>query len=370
MTFVVFLRERKLGAGQHHDHEMGEQTNAFNRQLEALGNVERSIGEQLIQLKAQNQELNRLGGSLSTYRKGSFPDYLMEIGKLAETASHLDILVDCLDFGSFFEPKFHNDVHFSICGASNRGVRTRILVCGYVPEPFTGPSGQALSKYKTADELLGAYCKMLTGDGGFVDWIKEKLGSPEGQAFKTFAATWFRTPDPGLVAPLAGSDLPTIQADPILEATQRDMHFATILADPERARTLLSDCLDVCLGKRVPSAKPEDGPLLTTLLQIRQLWFARDLQRFGVKIRTLAQPEPMFFWIKYKNEEPDRRDIQDDDALFTFAKASRGPGQLGYTTHDPDLLNTFRATFEEKWAEADAQKAGAERPWLAFLRTQ
>jgi hypothetical protein len=325
---TIHLALSGIGYAWNHDREMREQSKAVEHQLEELKKVESFIGEELIQLKDQARELKRLEGSLSTYRKGPFPQYLNEIGKLAATATHLDVLVDGLDYGSFFAPTVHKDVHSTICKVAQKPeVRVRILVCG-MPEPLTGPSGQTLNKYANADALLKDYTGMLDEDKGFKAWIKT-LGSSGDGNLKAFAETW-----------LGSLKL-------------------------EFTKALLDACISVCSGGQVLTTSSQDAPLFKTLLQLRQLWFARDLHRFGVDIRAQAVTEPMFVWIKYENEPQSERDIT-DDALFTFSNAARGPGQLGYSTHDPDLLNTFRAMFEEKWNEADPQKN--ELPWLKFLQ--
>ena len=94
-TLINFLQERApeliaiyLGISGivyawNHDREMREHSRALQEQLDAMAKLE---------------------GSLSTRRKGPFPEYLSEIGQFAKTGAHLDILVDCLDYGSFFAP--------------------------------------------------------------------------------------------------------------------------------------------------------------------------------------------------------------------------------------------------------------------------
>jgi hypothetical protein len=277
-----------------------------------------------------NRDLKRVEGALSTYRKGSFPHYLSEIGKLAESACCLDILVDCLDFGSFFAPDVHETVHNQICKLARNHARVRILVCGKRPEPLTGPSGMKLREYKNAGTLVKNYCQVLRNDPGFKDWIAT-MGSPDDEIVKRFNVAWLEKPGLELTAEL------------------RDQ------------------CIAVCSG-RLGLGTSEGDPLRRILLQLRQLWFAKDLPRFGVQIRAQSTPEPMFFWIRYKNEGEKDRHVS-DDAMFTFAVAARGPGQLGYSTHDPDLLNTFRAIFEKKWNDSDPKLPNrTELEWLTFLR--
>jgi hypothetical protein len=275
----------------------------------------------------QLEELRKLEGSLSTRRKGPFPQYLIEIGGLAETANHLDVLVDCLDYGSFFLPKVHQEVHDKICfAAGKRGIPVRILVCGEVPEPFTGASGELFSKDKASDELLRRYFSALKGDTAFQGWV-ERLDSQNDSEFDKFRETWFRKPKPTVDTLRAG--------------------------------------IKACAGEADIEAIKNNEALRTAVLQVRQVWFAEELQRADVKIRALSNPQPMFFWLKY-SEGKAGGDVT-DDGLFTFAKAARGPSQLGYITHDPPLLDTFSAIFEDRWSDAGKEK---EPEWLQFLKKQ
>ena len=203
---------------------------------------ERPAGHLIVVSDAENGEnerSNALGYALSTSRKGPFPLYLSEIGTLAKRAHRLDILVDCLDYGSFFKPDVHQTVHDIVCEVA-KTIEVRILVCGEVPQPLTEPSGRSLSK----DEL-DTYCAALREDKGFSRFLEE-LAFPENVTFKTFETTWFKTPPP------SGS---------------------------------LDACRRVCSpGSASLTAGAEDRRILETLLQIRQLWFARQLRHAGVLI--------------------------------------------------------------------------------------
>jgi hypothetical protein len=293
------------------------------------------LDKQVAQLRDQAQRLRMLEGSLSTHRRGPFPRYLQDIGKLAGTAKkndHVDILVDSLDYGSFFKPSIHQQVHRAIRAAARRGVKIRILVCADPPEPFTGPSGQRLSaEDKNSADLLSDYCSALGSDSEFkrfVGWLRSA-----DSVFDRFSNDWFK-----------------------------DDWFKGPQKKPDAE--ILDKCAEVCEGKRRLSVGDGDDLLLKTLLQIRQLWFAIDLQKCCVDVRGLSGSEPMFFWIKYK-EEPGKEIT--DDGLFTFANAARGAGQLGYVTHDEDLLSTFGTIFNEMWD--DPTKTSPDPKWLEFLRT-
>ncbi len=331
---TIYLAVSGIHYAWRHDYELGEQTHNLINQV---------------------AQLKQLEGSLSTYRKGPFPKYLSEIGKLARTACHFDIMVDCLDYGSFFAPEVHQRVHNNICMAAKKpGVTIRILVCGELPEPFTGPSGQRLREYEDHEELLKNYSLMLKNDKGFNGFLQD-LATSATTTFSEFATTWFKGNAPGL---------------PLLEICRQ---VCAINVDAGGSDTNNTSAL---------TADDDGWQVLQTLLQIRQFWFARDLRRAGVEIRAYPvadrqpasthQSEPIFFWIKYKKKGVDKQFISKereitDDALFTFANAARGKGQLGYSTHDEDLLNTFRAIFEDNWEQADPLK-GKQPSWLTFLK--
>ncbi len=283
-------------------------------------------------LNEQVANLERLEASLSTRRTAAFPAYLGEIGNLARTAYHLDIMTDCLDYGSFFAPEVHQEVHDAILATAKRTKNVRILVCGEVPEALTSPSGQKIEDYPNAAELVKEYCSVLRRDAGFVGWIT-RLRSANDPFLKEISESWFKRQE-------GGSNL----------------------------KVDLKDTLPHCIKALEESGDdPEarDGdPILRSLLQLRQLWFARQLQDVAVKIQGLGAAQSLFFWMKYRYEERHRRDTSNDNAQFTFGSAARGPNQLGYTTHDPDLLNTFRDTFDEKFK--DVERRG-KPPWLMVL---
>jgi hypothetical protein len=298
------------------------------------------------ELEKQTEELRWLQRSLSTRRLTQFPMYLTQIQKLAKatkkdakktvrvmpwaadrharTAMHLDILADCLDYGSFFSPDFHAAVHKALCRAAySPGVQVRILVCGPMPEPFTGPSGQKLSDYSNHDQILANYRSFLLEDSGFVNWLQRL--QPSDSRWKEIARSWF-------VSLIEDAD-PMPSWDDLLIKYNYDQ-----MVDNKEKR-------------------------LKQMLQIRQLWFAKDLQRVHIQIAGLPERQPLFFWIKYRYDDQRKRDTR-DAALFTFAHSRAGEGQLGFTTRDHDLLNTFRAMFDERWEAAQTK----EPDWLRVLK--
>jgi hypothetical protein len=254
----------------------------------------------------------------------------VEIGELqhqSDVLVHLDILSDCLDYGSFFAPANHREVHKALCSAAEtRGIAVRLLVCSeHIPEPFTGPSGQELHEYPNCVELLHIYQQTLLSDASFMDWLG-RLNDAR-VAWPRIAKSWFFELVNGVEMP----DWPTLLTS----------NFG----------------LEVGNEKGEHQHGGEEERKLKQILQIRQLWFATKLQGAGVKIRWLPRRKSLFLWAKYRHRGHGTKDVKnrhiDDDALFTFAHAMGGEAQLGFSTHDHDLLDSFRVLFEATWDKAD-----------------
>ncbi len=327
--FTIWLASSGILYALRHEHELGKQTDRVELQLNKLLEIEVSIGSQLTQLTEQSQELKRLDESLSTRRVGAFPSYISQLAELVEGArTSLDVLCDCVDYGSFFAPQVHRRLHDAVLRAK-RTIPVRILVCGGTPNPYTNPSGRDFTEYRrdygSLKKYLGAYCEAMRNDGGFDRWI-ESLNNPGDAKSDGFKNNWF-------------------------EDAWR----------PHNMQEALGECLKVCRNARTLGDDDGSEAVFRTLLQARQLWFARELWLHGVEIRGMVSDEPMYLWIRDKIKEQ----VGDgDEGLFTFAKAAHGPGQLGYRTHDSDLLETFRAIFDELW-----DKAASSKPlWLQVVK--
>ena len=327
--FTIWLASSGILYALRHEHELTKQTDRVAQQLHKLAGIEESIHSQLTQITEQSRELKRLDESLSTRRVGAFPAYVRHLAELVEGAkASLDILVDCVDYGSFFAPQVHQRLHDAILHAK-RNMPVRMLVCGGTPKPYTNPSGLNFNEYRkdysSLKKYLTAYCRALHSDVGFDRWI-EFLNDPTKARFDGFKNNWFED-----------------------EWRPSDLQQA------------LGECLKVCRNARILGDDKESESVFRTLLQARQLWFAEELWRHGVEIRGLITDEPMYLWIRDKIKE---QVGNGDEGLFTFAKAAHGPGQLGYRTHDSDLLETFRAIFDELWCKAESVRPA----WLEVVK--
>jgi hypothetical protein len=165
------------------------QTVTLNLQYEKIKDVHSSIASQLTQLELVSE-------SLSTYRIGPFPRYLRDIGKLvreSECGDHLDFLVDCLDYGSFFRPAVHAIVHHQIHLAIQRGVAVRMIVCGPVPQHLTEVSGRAAQRFGDQwPKIVDRYNRALVRDVDFSVFLGSFRNSSK---VDDFVAKWFQSPD-------------------------------------------------------------------------------------------------------------------------------------------------------------------------------
>lgn len=300
-----------------HDYRLSRQSENIDAQLRRLQKIEETTITQLEHLSLQNQELRRIEGSLSTRRTGHFPDYVSKISRIAtETTHSLDILADCVDYGSFFAPEAHRRAHEAICKAAGKdGVKVRIVVCG-PPQTFTATSGRSSEDYvRNYEEIkgyLGPYLKRVQSDHGFKKWMSELL-DPSATEFEKLKK-WL------------------VECDSPVQGTSIEV---------------LSRCAAVCAERAKLGRDANDQIVFTTLLQVRQKWFADLLSDAGAEIRYVGNRERIFLWIKDKNVVQNGE--KTECAVFTFPSAGHGKSQLGYETHDPDLLRTFESIFKENW---------------------
>ena len=301
-------------------------------------------------LEKQTEELRWLQRSLSTRRLTQFPMYLTQIQKLAKatkkdakktvrvmpwatdrparTAMHLDILADCLDYGSFFSPDFHAAVHKALCRAAYApGVQVRILVCGPMPEPFTGPSGQKLSDYPNHDQILSDYRSFLRGDPGFMDWLRRL--KPSDSRWNELAGSWF-------------ASLLDANSMPSWDDLLINYDYGRMVDDKEKR--------------------------LKQLLQIRQLWFAKDLQRVRVQIAGLPERQPLFFWIKYRYREQRKRDTRDRPAPlnphtteYDFVFSGRGRGMSRGEHSEAEMIAALKQVEAGRKVEDVAREVGVSK---------
>ena len=266
-------------------------------------------------LRKQVEKLNRIAGFVSTQRTGSFASHVARVAKAADDAvGSLDIMIDCVDYGSFFAPEEHHKAHEAICtAASQRKVKVRLLVCG-PPQALTGTSGLSVEKYVDEFDALGPfvsrYLHFIRDQPGFVGWMCEvaRPGSPDFMKLADWLARW------------------------------ESRTLASWSA-------LLGECCKVCSGAKDLTKAQADKPVFRMLLQARQYWFVDQFRRANVDVAYASGKELLYLWIR------DARVAMRGQALFAFPNTSGRDEQSRYQTEDQGFLYTFQGIFDQKWWE-------------------
>ena len=88
-------------------------------------------------VRALSRKQTEIRDQITTQGIAPFPQHLQHIAELVGEANvSIDIMADCVDYGSFFEPKTHRELVDKLVKAHKEGVKVRILVCG-PPQPIT-----------------------------------------------------------------------------------------------------------------------------------------------------------------------------------------------------------------------------------------
>ena len=87
-------------------------------------------------VRALSRKQTEIRDQITTQGIAPFPQHLQHIAELVGEANvSIDIMADCVDYGSFFEPKTHRELVDKLVKAHKEGVKVRILVCG-PPQPI------------------------------------------------------------------------------------------------------------------------------------------------------------------------------------------------------------------------------------------
>jgi len=267
------------------------------------------------------RQLRAIEESLSTQRVGRFPQFLDEIGKLLHGASRIRILADCADYGSFFAPEDHSELHDAICKFSKvSGHTVQLLVAG-PPAPLTATgslsSDEYLDRYK---DLMASYwpkyIKQLHEDGGFLDWLEDVAVQNEGDHRSKLFEDWLHRYQPEMTPDLG---------------------------------TVIQKAKAVCDGSLKLKRDASSSMAFKILLQARQYWFEKRLKADRVDIRHVDQKTPLFLWISHKTSEANQED--EGVALFAFPSPHRTgrKSALAFRTIDSDLIRIFENIFDEMW---------------------
>jgi hypothetical protein len=255
---------------------------------------------------------------------GLFPKHLTDIAKLVDDAKDsIDILADCVDYGSFIDPNGHKQLFDKIIEAKiQRGIRIRILVCG-PPQPITrisnfydnAPEQEKFQEFyqsrdKSFKSLYETYISMLRMDNDFVMFLKNISGDEQiRQVVKEFVDKRPRQNENGSPI-LSGNEFKRLVEQCILEL---EKHGAIkFIGDDE----------------------------FTILLEIRQKWFENKLKGIGAIVEYAPNEiVPIFCWLKDNIL----------DSVFVFSESVTKTRGMGFRTQDSDLVGIFHNIFENQW---------------------
>jgi GNAT superfamily N-acetyltransferase len=272
-------------------------------QKEYLGPFEFALGAAAVVLAGLHAfHLEKITKSVSTRFIGRFPDDLDAIRSLVDNSvQRIKILVDAVDYGSFFRPLAHERLFRALRAARERGVDVHILVCGS-PQPLSHAS-------YSADRVL----LDLKGNIEFETTLSIYLDGLRGDEP-------FRSALPGFLA-----DLLKVPA------------YEGLLRGKNPTQDGLTDFIDrKKTNGRIDWCKNAE---FMALLLCRHEWFAQRLRSDGVKIEIdwEAGQLQQFVWLRDGIE-----------AVFLFPSADRDKQKLAFLTRDPQLVTTFEHIFTQR----------------------
>ena len=270
-------------------------------------------GVQYRDSKHQSNNLRFILDSIPTTCIGRFPGHVAKIAEIVTTAKiSLDIMADCVDYGSFFDPDAHQSLFRAIRQAAMNNVEVRLLVCGR-PQPITQNSfffGKDLSERldnRDFRRYLSIYLDCLQRDTNFQHWLRSSLTNTEVESW---------------VLGCLGRGGDAHQEHPL--------------------SAIFEKCLNVC--ETNGNFKGGEDEEFTTLLLLRQRYFEEKLKGDGVQVRQQPNEEAIFLWLKDAERE----------ALFAHGSSLDKDSAQGFRTLDTNLLQVFQSIFEDRWAKAVA----------------
>jgi hypothetical protein len=255
--------------------------------------------------------------AMTTRSVGPFPGHLDAISELIDGTRNegtLDIIADCADYGSFYDPKSYKKLQAAIATASSRNVKIRYVVCGRLHR-FTANSpyfGKKISKLATKEkneflQKLRHFFDLVRSDEPFLDKLRS---CSESSAQLNLLVRWL-----------------TDNTDATAGTT--DWH--------DRCNKFLQ--LFCGSGHTPPSAEPfESEQMLDLLLFVRE-WFNEDAFRCVATLRRDPRTAPLFMWL---------RDAK-TNAEAVFVLPSPITQGFGFKTRDPILISSFSSTFDHYW---------------------
>lgn len=296
-----------------------------------------SWGVQHIRRVARN--LDKIASEISTSFVGVFPDHLSAIETLIKRTKHnVAMMVDCIDYGSFFDPTGHRNVQAAIKDVSGRHgderVRVRLLVCGE-PKSISEISGFRGGKGRDTDYFLECsklWFDEVRNDADFTRWLNERIGEDEPSK----------------------ADRTVVRIFSYRLGLLRD---GVDVNDDRAFLEQLTQCVKILHMNGPPSAwMCKEDKSLDLLLMVRQQYFLEDL-RPHMEIEFLGGGGvERFLWLGDGGGEV--------ETVYSVCE----PGQIrgsGFRTRDSQMVATYQRIFEDKWKTAKEQakeQAKVNRP--------
>lgn len=249
--------------------------------------------------------LHTVANAATTRFRGRFPQHIRDLSQLIDSAERGDkvsVVVDCVDYGSFFGPRLHQELH----NALRRAVKTQAEVSIALVGPLRSLTYNSVLADRNLTDLVfeqsfaeqfPLFLEALRHDKTFREWLR--LESERS------LPTWLR--------------LNSMDSAKIDECVKK-----------------LPTCMAVCEGmEREPLLS--DDVFYETLLHSREAFFEGQLSGVTIKRFRHTHRPSTFFWIVR------------GAAIFTLGDTGMEARGLAFGTHDQKLVEIFESGFDRIW---------------------
>jgi hypothetical protein len=273
------------------------------------------------QARADSRELML---SLPTRSIGFFPEHIAEITALVQKAlpgTRLDIMLDVIDYASFYDPALFKGLSDALLSALRSGVHVRYLLCG---EPGLVTSDSPLYLSATSAEpstifQVGDFNKL------WKRYVKEAPLTPNARYVDKSVA--YREWLTEVLFP----------GNPILQ-------------ELDQIPKILTDCAKLAEKQVLEKAdfKAFYHLLLFGQFQAEELLNLAAQHPVGVDkvVERRKKSAPFFLWMRKVGNG-------NGEAAFVFSDTGQAKTRgMGFVTRDLGLIEVFSETFDASWEEA------------------
>jgi hypothetical protein len=251
--------------------------------------------------------------AMMTRHIGTFPEHLEKICELVNATianGTLDIMADCADYGSFYDPERYRGLQAAIVTAHSKGVKIRYVACGRLHRftansPYFGKEISGLSPSEQSDfaERLRHFLDLVGKDQSFLGKLRE---CADDHVHLDLLVKWLK-------------DNTSPQPTEIDWATE------------------CKNLIQIFLAEAPPTAaRFESERMLDLLLFVRE-WFNETMLRSVTDFKRDPRMAPLFIWVRDASTDP--------EAVFVLpSPVTRG---FGFRTLDFILISSFSKTFEQ-----------------------